>query len=125
VPAPALAVRPSLPRPAPGRPYPAGRVGHTQRLLPNDLPNDLPDDLPDALLDDLPDDLADGEIFPPGIGRRPGDADAGALDAAVQDLAGWMRRRRRRGAAALAGVLTIAAALAAWAWQVANGGFPS
>src|ERR687883_493950 len=36
VPVEALAARPSLPRPAPGHPYPAGRVGHTQMLLPGE-----------------------------------------------------------------------------------------
>jgi eukaryotic-like serine/threonine-protein kinase len=115
VPAPALAVRPSLPRPAPGRPYPAGMVGHTQRLVPDDPLEHFADDLPDG-----------GQMLLPGLGRARADADSDALDAAVKDLARWARQRRRRGAAVLAGVLGVAAALAAWAWQVATGGgFPS
>jgi serine/threonine protein kinase len=116
VPAQALAVRPSLPRPAPGRPYPAGQVGHTQRLLPDgeagspDVDGSWPDD---------------ENPFPPGSGRRAPAGSSDGLESSATDLARWGRRRRRRGAVALIGVLAVAAALAAWAWQIGAGGFLS
>jgi serine/threonine protein kinase len=125
VPAQALAARPSLPRPAPGRPYPAGRAGHTQMLLP-DTPGHPTQALftrtPEATGPRLADAVRDaGDPFPPGRPSRGPDADHDPPDAYVRDLARWGRSRRRRGAAALVGVLGVAGGLAAWAWSLAQG----
>ena len=107
VPVEALAVRPSLPRPARGSPFPAGRVGHTQMLLPG-----APGHPTHALL-----------AVPPtqAASRNRAPADADTLDAYGKDLARWTRSRRRRGAVALVGILALAGGLAAWAWSLAQG----
>jgi eukaryotic-like serine/threonine-protein kinase len=106
VPAAALAVRPSLPMPAGGRPDPTGALTHT-RMLATDV-GSRPTRASAAPGTSARDISADDEFDP--------------LAAEIDELATWRRRRRQRGVVALVAVVGGAAALAAWAWSVASGG---
>jgi eukaryotic-like serine/threonine-protein kinase len=122
VPAPALAVRPALPRRGAGAPYPAGRVGHTQMLQPNDP--------------GLPTQALAGRRGAAAVWSGPTEDDPSPHDGSIRgvagdlsllgdlatDLARWGRRRRQRGVAALVGLLSVAGGLAAVAWSMARGG---
>ena len=136
IPAAALTVRPALPRPPRGRPYPAGVPGHTQLLTPEEhgeparllgaragvvdadrsveggVDRDVDGDLDRDLDRDLDGDLdSDGDR----------DIDRDPLAAETQVLARWTTRRRRRGAVALVALLATAAGLGVWAWWFALG----
>jgi serine/threonine-protein kinase len=113
VPAAALAVRPSLPGPAGGRPDPTGALTST-RMLATDVGGG-----PTRAF-----------AAPGGSGRdtsaapdaRSAEDEFDPLAAEIDELATWSRRRRQRGVVALVAVVGGAAALAAWAWSVASGG---
>jgi eukaryotic-like serine/threonine-protein kinase len=112
VPAAALAVRPSLPRPPGGPPYPTGAVTHTQ-LLATDVRGGPTRAFPRGSL---------ARDTPPAQASRQEDDEPDPLAAEIDELAVWSRRRRQRGVIALVAVVGGAAALAAWAWSAASGG---
>jgi serine/threonine-protein kinase len=113
VPAAALAVRPSLPRPPGGRPHPTGAVIHTQLLA-----TDVRGGPTRAFAAPR---TAAGDTVVARAPRQPDD-DTDPLGVEIDELAAWSRRRRRRGVLALIAVVGGAVGLAAWAWSVASGG---
>jgi serine/threonine-protein kinase len=112
IPAAALAVRPSLPRPPGGRPYATGAATHTQ-LLATDVGGPTRAFAAPARV---------GRDTSPARAAHPEDDEFDPLAAEIDELAVWGRRRRQRGVVGLAAVVGGAAALAAWAWSVASGG---
>jgi beta-lactam-binding protein with PASTA domain/tRNA A-37 threonylcarbamoyl transferase component Bud32 len=146
IPAAALTVRPALPRPPRGRPYPAGVPGHTQLLTPEehgeparllgaragaagvdryvdrDVHRDAHRDVHRDVDRDVDRDLGgDGDRDLDGDLDPDGDRDRDPLAAETQVLARWSTRRRRRGAVALVALLAAAAGLGVWAWWFALG----
>jgi serine/threonine protein kinase len=132
VPAAALGVRPALPRPSGGRPYPAGQAGHTQMLVPEasgqptrsvrgSLPTLLPGEERVVDPDDHP---SPGDApGPPWRGDRHRHEDGDdPLAPEIEELTAWRRRRRQRGVVALVGIVGAAAGLAVWAWSLGHGG---